>query len=89
MGGGKTGSFFGWDKLPIKPDLFVMGKAITGGFFPLSMAMFNDKVYEKIKDGNWLHGHTYSMTLSGVICMDEYLNVLENYKCIWTTCRTL
>ena len=80
MGGGKTGSFFGWDKLPINPDLFVMGKAITGGFFPLSMAMFNDKVYEKIKDGNWLHGHTYSMTLSGVICMDEYLNVLENYK---------
>ena len=80
MGGGKTGSFFGWDKLPVNPDLFVMGKAITGGFFPLSIAMYNEKLHKELKDSNWVHGHTYSFCLSGVLSMLEYLNVLEQYN---------
>ena len=80
MGGGKTGSFFGWDKLPVNPDLFVMGKAITGGFFPLSIAMYNEKLHEELKDSNWRHGHTYSFSLSGVLSMLEYLNVLEQHN---------
>ena len=34
-GGGKTGNFVGWKKLPVTPDIFTMGKAITGGYFPI------------------------------------------------------
>ena len=57
-----------------------MGKAITGGFFPLSIAMYNEKLHKELKDSNWVHGHTYSFCLSGVLSMLEYLNVLEQYN---------
>lgn len=39
FGGGKTGDFFGWKSLPIEPDFITMGKAITGGYFSLSIVM--------------------------------------------------
>ena len=77
MGGGKTGSFFGWDKLPISPDIAVMGKAITGGSFPLAVALYNDRIDNKLTGINWLHAHTYSFNLSGVICALEYIKILE------------
>jgi adenosylmethionine-8-amino-7-oxononanoate aminotransferase len=77
MGGGKTGNFFGFSQLPIHPDIFVMGKSITGGFFPLSVAMYSEKVNEQLNDALWLHGHTYSFCLSGVLSMLEYIKVLE------------
>ena len=80
MGGGKTGNFFGFSKLPVVPDIFVMGKSITGGFFPLSVSLYNEKVNEQLHDSIWLHGHTYSFCLSGVLSMIEYIKVLEENK---------
>lgn len=79
MAGGKTGSFFGFDQLPINPDIFVQGKAITGGFFPLSTVMYNQQVHDTVKDGAWIHGHTYSFSLAGVLSMIEYIKVLEHH----------
>ena len=80
MGGGKTGSFFGFDQLPVDPDIIIMGKAITGGYFPLSIAMYNQKLHEVLKDQSWMHGHTYSFSLSGVLSMLEYIDVLYAKK---------
>jgi adenosylmethionine-8-amino-7-oxononanoate aminotransferase len=80
MGGGKTGNFFGFSNLPVNPDIFVMGKSITGGFFPLSVTLYNQKVNEQLQDSLWLHGHTYSFCLSGVLSMIEYIKVLEENK---------
>lgn len=78
MGGGKTGKFFGWSDLPVTPDIFTMGKAITGGYFPLAIALYNDKIDSIITDKFvWWHGHTYSFPLSGIISMLEYLKIIE------------
>jgi len=80
MGGGKTGNFFGFSKLPVNPDIFVMGKSITGGFFPLSVTLYNEKINEQLYNSLWVHGHTYSFCLSGVLSMLEYMKVLEENK---------
>lgn len=80
MGGGKTGSFFGFDQLPVNPDVFVQGKAITGGFFPLSIAMYNERIHTVLKDHAWMHGHTYSFSLSGVLSALSYIDVLHTHK---------
>jgi len=77
MGGGKTGDFFGFNDLPISPDIFVQAKAITGGFFPLAVTCYNKKVQDVVQKQNWYHGHTYSFSLSGVLSMLEYIKVLE------------
>jgi adenosylmethionine-8-amino-7-oxononanoate aminotransferase len=78
MGGGKTGNYFGWKNLPIKPDICTMGKAITGGYFPLSITLYNEKIHNVLpKNFNWDHGYTYNFSLAGINSALKYLNILE------------
>jgi adenosylmethionine-8-amino-7-oxononanoate aminotransferase len=78
MGGGKTGDYVGWKKFNIEPDISTMGKAITGGFFPLSMALYNKKIEEVLpKDFRWEHGFTYCFSLAGIASATKYLDILE------------
>jgi adenosylmethionine-8-amino-7-oxononanoate aminotransferase len=80
IGGGKTGDYVGWKKLPIVPDIFTMGKAITAGFFPLSMTLCTEKIYSCLKDVRWEHGFTYNFNLSGIASAMKYLDILEENK---------
>ena len=77
-GGGKTGNYFGWRNLPIKPDIATMGKAITGGYFPLSITLYNEKIHNILpKKFNWDHGYTYNFSLAGINSALKYINILE------------
>ena len=81
MGGGKSGTYLGWENMNIRPDISTMGKAITGGFFPLSMVLFNDKIRDALpKNFNWEHGFTYCFSLPGVASAVKYLEILERDK---------
>lgn len=78
MGGGKTGDYIGWSKMNIKPDISTMGKAITAGFFPLSMVLYNKKIEDALPtDFKWEHGFTYNFSLAGIASAMKYLDVLE------------
>ena len=76
MCGGKTGSFFGWTGI-VEPDIFTMGKALTAGYFPLSATMVNEKIYAVLKDQLWVHGFSYSFSLSGIFSTLAYLDIIE------------
>jgi adenosylmethionine-8-amino-7-oxononanoate aminotransferase len=76
MCGGKTGTFFGWTGI-VEPDIFTMGKALTGGYFPLSATLVNDRIYNVIKDKLWVHGFSYSFSLSGIYSTLAYLDIIE------------
>ncbi|MDT0540221.1 ornithine--oxo-acid transaminase [Croceitalea sp. P059] len=41
----------------VKPDILILGKAISGGVFPVSAVLANDDIMEVIKPGN--HGSTF------------------------------
>jgi adenosylmethionine-8-amino-7-oxononanoate aminotransferase len=78
MGGGKTGDYIGWTKMNIRPDISTMGKAITAGFFPLSMVLYNKRVEDALpKDFRWEHGFTYNFSLPGIASATKYLEILE------------
>lgn len=86
MCGGKTGDYFGFD-LNIKPDMFCVGKAFSGGYFPLTACMFSDRVYDRIKDSMFAHGFTHSFSMSGIYAtlkqielVDMHINNYENIK---------
>ena len=81
FGGGKTGTYIGWKNLPITPDIFTMGKSITGGYFPLSITLYNEKVDKSLPNNfSWDHGYTYSFSLSGIASAYRYLEILEEHK---------
>lgn len=75
--GGKAGSILGYTKLDIQPDIFTLGKGISGGYYPLAVVLCNQKVADVVKPQFLLHGFTYSFPMPGIISTLKYLSVLE------------
>lgn len=66
MGGlGKLGHVFSHVKYNIQPDIAVLGKALTGGYSPLSCACASQTIANKVKD-TWEYGHTWQPNMMGV-----------------------
>lgn len=53
----RTGQLLAVDHENVKPDVLILGKAISGGVYPVSAVLANDNVMNVIKPGN--HGSTF------------------------------
>ena len=53
----RTGKILACDHENVKPDILILGKALSGGVFPVSAALSNNEVMMCIKPGE--HGSTY------------------------------
>lgn len=51
-GFGRSGTWFGFQKENIRPDIITMGKGITSGYFPLAAVAVDNKVYRSLRDSN-------------------------------------
>lgn len=54
---GRTGRLLACDHEDVKPDILILGKALSGGLYPVSAVLANDDVMLTIKPGE--HGSTY------------------------------
>lgn len=54
---GRTGKRLTCDYEGVKPDILVLGKALSGGMYPVSCVLANDEIMLTIKPGE--HGSTY------------------------------
>ena len=54
---GRTGKMFCWEWDGAKPDAMTLGKALSGGFYPVSAFVANDEVMDVFKPGD--HGSTF------------------------------
>jgi ornithine--oxo-acid transaminase len=54
---GRTGAMFACDHENIQPDLYVLGKALSGGFYPVSAVVGSRAILELFRPGS--HGSTY------------------------------
>lgn len=64
-GMGKTGTVHAWEQEGISgPDLQTVGKALGGGFVPLSGVFLREKIFEAMKagSGGLAHGHTFQVS---------------------------
>lgn len=53
----RTGKMLAVDHENIKPDMLILGKALSGGVYPVSAVLTNDEIMNVIKPGQ--HGSTY------------------------------
>jgi ornithine--oxo-acid transaminase len=53
----RTGKMLACDHEEIKPDILILGKALSGGTLPISAVLCNDEIMLTIKAGE--HGSTY------------------------------
>lgn len=54
---GRTGAMFACDHEGVKPDMYVLGKALSGGYYPVSAVVGRRDVIELFEPGS--HGSTY------------------------------
>lgn len=75
---GRTGKRLAVDHENVKPDILILGKALSGGYYPVSGVLANDPVMLTIKPGE--HGSTYGGNPLGCRIALEALRVLEEEK---------
>ena len=75
---GRTGKRLACDYEDVKPDLLVLGKALSGGTMPVSAVLASDEVMLTIKPGE--HGSTYGGNPLACAVTMEALRVVEDEK---------
>ncbi len=74
----RTGKLLALDHENVKPDILILGKAVSGGVFPVSAVMANDEVMNVIKAGQ--HGSTYGGNPLGIAVAKTALEVVKEEK---------
>ncbi len=72
---GRTGKMFAFQHEGIEPDVIIVGKALSGGFYPVSAVMANDAVMGVFHPGD--HGSTYGGNPLGCAVACAALDVLQ------------
>ena len=77
---GRTGRMFAYEHDGVKPDAVIVGKALSGGFYPVSAFLANDEVMGVFTPG--VHGSTFGGNPLGMAVAREALKVLVDEKLV-------
>ena len=72
---GRTGKLFAYEHTNIKPDGLILGKALGGGFMPVSVFLSSKEVLQWINPGS--HGSTFGGNPLGSAIAKRSLELLE------------
>ncbi|MDZ7725110.1 MAG: ornithine--oxo-acid transaminase [candidate division KSB1 bacterium] len=73
---GRCGKLFAFEYESVKPDALVVGKALSGGFYPVSAFLANSEIMDIFKPGD--HGSTFGGNPLGCAIAREALNILKD-----------
>ncbi|MDO9171148.1 MAG: ornithine--oxo-acid transaminase [bacterium] len=77
---GRTGRMFAHEWEGVKPDGMIVGKALSGGFYPVSAFLANDEVMGVFHPGD--HGSTFGGNPLGCAVAREALKVIVEEKLV-------
>ncbi|KJF43320.1 ornithine--oxo-acid transaminase [Draconibacterium sediminis] len=76
----RTGKMLACDHENVRPDILVLGKALSGGIYPVSCVLADDEIMLTIKPGE--HGSTYGGNpIAGKVAMAA-LDVIQDEKLV-------
>ncbi len=71
---GRTGKLFACDHEEVRPDVAIIGKALSGGFYPVSAVLASKEILGLFRPGD--HGSTFGGNPLGAAVASEALTVL-------------
>lgn len=74
----RTGKMLACDHEGVRPDILILGKALSGGMMPVSAVLADDEIMLTIKPGE--HGSTYGGNPLGCAVAMEALRILKDEK---------
>lgn len=85
-GFGKVGTLFASELYKIQPDILLMAKAITSGYFPLSAIIVKPEIYQAFLGSStrdaFLHGQTYQGHPIGCAAALKNIEMIERDKLV-------
>ena len=72
----RTGRRLACDHVNVRPDILILGKALSGGVYPVSAVLCDDEIMMQIKPGE--HGSTYGGNPLGSAVAMAALKVIED-----------
>ncbi len=75
---GRTGKLFACDHEGVRPDIMVIGKALSGGFYPVSAALADEPIMGLLTPGE--HGSTFGGSPLGAAVARASLRVIREEK---------
>ena len=82
---GRTGKLFAYEHEGVRPDGLIVGKALSGGFYPVSAFLSNAEVMGVFKPGD--HGSTFGGNPLGMAVAREALKVLVEEKLVQNSAK--
>jgi len=77
---GRTGSWFACEYAGVEPDIYILGKALSGGFYPVSAVVGKREVMELFTPGS--HGSTYGGNPLGCAVARAAIRVLREERLV-------
>lgn len=81
VGMGRTGRMFAFQHAGIDPDIVCIGKALSGGYLPISATVVKKKIHDAFSDqpvdNTFYHGHTFAGNPIACAAAVETLAVYE------------
>ena len=83
-GFGRTGSLFASEQCGIRPDILVLGKAITGGYLPMSATVASERVFSAflgpdLSERTLYHGHSYGGNALAAAVALRHLQLIDEW----------
>lgn len=82
---GRTGKLLASDHENVRPDMLILGKALSGGAYPVSCVLSSDEIMLTIKPGE--HGSTYGGNPMAAAVTIAALDVIKEEKLIENAAR--
>jgi ornithine--oxo-acid transaminase len=77
---GRTGKLFACQHEDVQPDMYILGKALSGGFYPVSAVVANANVLDVFDPGS--HGSTYGGNPLGCAVARTALEVMRDERLV-------
>ncbi len=77
---GRTGRMFACDHEDVQPDVYILGKALAGGFYPVSAVVSSHDVIDVLRAGT--HGSTFGGNPLGCAVARTALRVLTEERLV-------
>ena len=82
---GRTGAMFACDHEQVTPDVYILGKALSGGMYPVSAVVANADILGLFEPGS--HGSTYGGNPLGCAVAREALQVIDDEQLVERSAR--
>lgn len=74
----KTGRYWGFQHFDVQPDILVVGKALSGGLYPVTACILSDKAGAWLEDDLFGYGGSFAGSELGCIVANAVLDLCED-----------